>query len=489
MCFIVTLNFGCKKFSVSKNESQPSIPAGVDNLNKTIAQFLSENNFHDSDLTAINYFAKAIQRVGLLSKLDSSINYTVIVPSDTAMVVFFRGLGYQNIDNVPTSILKNFLEGDIFAGKVNSFDLNIGDTKRYPSLNGDYIYMTRQTSTSDAYLLTINNNDSLSTPPIGVRTQNIDLKNGVIHVVDAFTYYALKKATPDPVDTSKIQIISDTVAVTQDAYVTYGSNAKKNYNLVYLWAKKNSSPNSTRRTLLQFDITQPSFTGKIGFAKLFLYNYRADGSSAASLNIYKDASDNWDENTLTAKNEPTEGTSIVGSFSVNPNHLDMYVSADITAMYSAALSNNEPFINLGIETTANAIAGFYSKEYDSARFAPFIVITSPPKSVITSVKVNNPIKVNGQSGYKVLSLSDIVSTGTENKNIIYVVKQLPTNGYLVFYGIPLKLNATFTQADLANGAIKYLYNGTGNGDQAELQAKDFQGGYYPDLLNVNFQIQ
>jgi hypothetical protein len=481
-------SLNCTKYNLLKDEAQPAIPAGAGNKDKTIWEFVSENNFHTSDLTAISMYGKIIQSAGLQSLLDSTDKYTVILPSDTAVSRFIRGLGYQRIDDVPVAILKNLLLDNIFEGSIQSSDLGINETRKFETLNGDYIYMTRQSNATDGYLLYINQNDSLSSPAVPVRTQNLEFKNGVVHVVDQFTYFALKKANPDPIDTSKISVTTDTFFVSKDVTLRPGNYAKQNFNDPNEVALKGTNdPNFQRNALVEYPLAAPSFGNIIGTAKLHCYFFLTTTASF-NISVSLSGSQPWDESTVTYNTAPTFNAVPIVAGTFSSSQLPGWLTFDVTPAVSAALSSSQSSIGFRMLTSLDGNYSFRPKEYLGGTYASFITLSSPPKTILT-LGANNTVTVNAANGSQAITLDNIRMNGTDDKNVSYTVQSLPENGYLVAYGLPLAVGSSFSQDDVAKGGIKYLYKGSGSADQMTLQAKDFQGGYYPDLLTVQFQVQ
>lgn len=485
---IITAFGSCSKYKVLKDEEQPAIPAGAGNKDKTIWEYLSANDFHASDLTAISLYGKIAQSAGLSQLLDSNIDYTVILPSDTAIVRFIRQLGYQQIGDVPVPILKNLFQDNIFKGKVLSSDLAPGETKKFETLNNDYIYLTRQTNAADGYLMYVNQNDTLSSPPAQVRTQNLEFKNGAIHVVDQFTYYALKNANPDPIDTSKISVRTDTFFVSKDVTLRPGNYAKQNFNDPNEVALKGTNdPNFQRNALVEYPLAEPTFGKTIGTAVLHCYFFL---TTTASFNVSVSLSggEPWDESTVTYNTAPAFNSIPIVTGTFLNTQLPGWLTFDVTPAASAALNTGNPSIGFRLRTTLDGNYSFRPKEYQGGAYASYLTVSSPPETILTPGN-NNTITVDAHSGAAVITPENVSMQGTADKNITYIVQSLPQNGYLVAYGLPLAKGSAFSQDDMAKGGIKYLYKGSGGNDQMTLQAKDYQGGYYPDSIIVKFQAQ
>lgn len=130
----------------------------------------------------------------------------------------------------------------------------------------------------------------------------------------------------------------------------------------------------------------------------------------------------------------------------------------------------------------------YPREFDSGKYKAYLSISSPPATILTFGNAT-PLNVTAKDGFAKLTTTQLKMNGAEDKNISYIVNKLPANGYLVKYGIPLPVNASFSQADLLTGSIRYLYSGTGNADEIILEAKDNNGGFYNTPIKIAVNIQ
>lgn len=484
----------CEKFSLLKSAKVASPVAGANLKTMTIWEFISEDNFHADDATNIGLYGKAIEHAGLKDLLnDPKQNLTVIIPNDDVLSNFILGLGYSTVDEVPPVLLKNILLNDIIEGRVRSFDLEAGVSKSYPSLSNDSLYLMRTVTNLDQYVLTVNSSPYASSVSTGVRTQNLEFLNGVAHVVNNFTYYIAKTPIADPVDTSKVSILTDTIFVTKDTYLWNG-NANKNLNFgsaldvqTKLYDATGSQASYSKRTYTQYAVRKPTFGDKVGKAKLEMYFNKIDGP--AVMNFFEVDNVDWDENAITFVNAPAMGSISIGSLSLNGTFKNKWSSIDLTSFYSSALAQGETFVNIGGGIVENTNINFRSKEFSGGDFKSRIVLSSPPVCIITP-SANQPINVQVSNPIKALSLNELKFTGTADRNISYTLTQAPQKGFLILNGIPLAVNASFSQAQLAKGVVKYLYNGTSpSTDTFTLEARDFQGGIYDNPVNMTVNIQ
>jgi Fasciclin domain/Cadherin-like len=484
----------CEKFSLLKSEDVDHQSAGLNLRTKTIWQFLSDNNFQENQSTNIGLFGKAIQHAGLKDLLnDPKQNLTVIIPSNDVLQNFITGLGYAFVEDVPPIILRNILLNNMIEGRVRSFDLEIGVDKSYPSLSNDSLYLTRTTAVGNEYVLTINSSPNSNSVSASVRTQNLEFVNGVAHVVSSFTYYIAKTNTPDQVDPTKIPILNDTIYVTKDTYCQNGTaNRTLNYGSVQdvqtkLFGATGNAASFSKRTLAQYAVRRPNFNGRIGTVKLEMYFNTIQ--NAASMNFFEEQNVDWNESTVSWVTAPTFGSISIGSLSVTQAMRNTWANIDITSFYNAALTQGKTFVNIGGAVVPDLNTHFRSKEFSGGAFRSRLILSSPPVSIIRPV-TNNPISVTVANPIKALSLNELKFEGTADKNISYTLTQAPQNGFLVLNGIPLVVNSSFTQEQVAKGVVKYLYNGTSpSTDALTLEARDFQGGIYNQLVNLTVNIR
>ncbi|MBK0383578.1 DNRLRE domain-containing protein [Pedobacter sp. SD-b] len=498
LLILVVLGFSaCDKFPLIKNESLKPTPAGDNLKNMTIWEYVAQDNFHEHDLTKIGLFGKAIEYAGLKDLFNSPGDYTVVLLNDAAMQLLFAKLGYANksLTDIPPILIKNMLLNNILSGsRVRSFDLAVGETRGFASLNTDSIFFTRESSATDQYLFYINKSASTTTSTrVAIRNQNLEFKNGVANVVITLPIYE-KASTLS--DNATVSLPTDTFFVAKDAFIQNGTIAARNSvfsQTADLWTKTRTGTDSTfeRRILFQFPIRQPSFTGRIGSAKVVDYITRLDGTKGTTLNFYEDENIDWVETNLKWINAPAFGQTIVGTspVTVSPVSVNKYLATDITPIIQSYINQNKTFINLGAFGGTSDLIGIRPKEVSSGKNKSYIVLTGTPPSILTKVN-NNKINIDVKLGFKTIALDELSFSGASNKNIIYIIKTLPANGFITKNDIPLDVNNSFKQDDIQRGLIKYLYTGNVAGtDSFTLEVKDFQGGYFSPIITVPIQIQ
>jgi hypothetical protein len=76
-----------------------------------------------------------------------------------------------------------------------------------------------------------------------------------------------------------------------------------------------------------------------------------------------------------------------------------------------------------------------------------------------------------------------------DQNIIYQIKELPTDGVITKGGLPLGIDGRFTQADIDYKNVKYFNNGNSTSDGFKLQGRDYAGGTLKNLITVQVNNQ
>ncbi len=482
----LVLNISCGKLELLKNASLEAIDAGSNLKELTFTGFLSKD--HTSDLTNLNLFGQAINQAGLSDFLDEPGDYTMLFMTNQAVNVMVTSLGYSNLSEVPPVVLKNILSDNIFKGRLHSFDLGLGETKKFETINGNHIYFTRSSTSSNEYVLTANNSSDLNSPSATIRSQNLEFKNGIAHVTDQFTFYKLKDAVPDA-PSGGVGNSTDTFFVSKDVFIQNGTaNRSKNFNNTTSIDMKNSNGKDVsvdRMGLFQFPLTTPSFGDKIGLAKLNVYVYFT--GLASSFSAYAGDNTDWDETQVTWLTAPVYDRISLANASLNASFAG-WVSMEITQFVNQLYGSDKSYVNILMNHNNDNFVKVYPREYLSGKFKSYITVSSPPESILT-LENQSALTVSTDKGFAALSLDNLKMRGTTDKNIKYIISKAPLNGYLVKYGIPLLKGKDFSQADLLNGSVKYLYAGSGASDEFEVEAKDHNGGYYETPIKIAVNIQ
>lgn len=150
-------------FSCSEDDSS--------NQDRTLSEFFSRN----PEFT--NLYA-ALEKADLVETLNQGGTFTVFAPTNAAFVEFLAVNGFENLEAVPTPVLREVLLNHVLNTRVPSSDVSTGYVKTLGKGSA---------STTNTLSMFINVSES------GVRINgvasvtafDINANNGVVHVVDA----------------------------------------------------------------------------------------------------------------------------------------------------------------------------------------------------------------------------------------------------------------------------------------------------------------
>ncbi|WP_432713809.1 DUF7594 domain-containing protein [Pedobacter sp.] len=489
VCSLAVTTISCGKFQLLKDTDSALVDAGTNLKTQTIRDFLIAD--HTSDHTTLDLFSAAVKRAGLLDMLGKNDEYSVVMLNNAAVSQLLSAIGYPTVEDVPPIILKNILSDLIIKGRIKSTDLALNETKKIETINGNFIYYSRTSTSSDQFVLYINQNSTLGSSAALVKSQDLDFNNGIAHVTGSFTFYKLLDEKSDEANPGG-NTATQKIPVTKDVYIRGGTgNLNANFNdaaTIDLKAVSTADATVGRIGLLQYPLPAPTFGDKIGSARMYVYVYNTGLTSATTFSFAAHLGENvdWSETAVTWTNAP-KYNSIAMSTTPVAGATVGWVSFDVTSAVAELYANKASFINVFLRHNVDNFIKLRPREFSSGLYASYIMLTSPPLTLLTLGQVST-LKVSAQEGITSLSLDNLKMDGDADKNITYTVKQGPEAGYLVKYGIPLAANASFSQADLAKGAIKYLYGGTGSADRIVFQARDHNGGYFESDLNLDIAI-
>lgn len=157
--------------SVSCNNDDDDNP---EQNSKTIVSIAKEN-------PNLSSLVAALEKANLTATLNSSGNFTVFAPTNTAFSAFLTANGYANLNDVPTAALKEILLNHVLMAKVKSGDITTGYVKTLAKGNAS------ASNTISMYLEKgsgVDINGGKTNGGATVTTADIEASNGVIHVVD-----------------------------------------------------------------------------------------------------------------------------------------------------------------------------------------------------------------------------------------------------------------------------------------------------------------
>ncbi|MBD1422809.1 DNRLRE domain-containing protein [Sphingobacterium chuzhouense] len=444
----------------------------------------------------ITLYAEAVRYAGAENLLDGPLK-TRIVPNNEAMEGMLLSAGVANIQELSPNVVKEMLSYLVIPGTYRSLDLEEDETVGEVTARGDSLYLTRSVTATDKYRLSVNNHPKLATSQIAVLSQDYVFSDGIAHIVDGFPVYQEKTkptdAAPDGVDYSDAE--QHTIWVNNDTHVinATASHRETNYGSETLLTVANAA--WTRYGFLLFDLDPIEFVDDLTRANLNIYYaQRSIATLDPVLGVFETGS-NWEEMTLTWNSMPDFGAQINSSSLV----LGQWNEIDITGSINRAYQNGLDKVSLGLRLLAapNGITGtvsLRSKEQGDGSYAASIKLFGAIPSEL-EVDYVSGLQVS-QQGAKVIEPQNLsmkasgsaVYNYTDN-NIIYVLMDVPTNGTVTRYGLPIRKFSEFTQEELKKGAIRYVHNGGSSSDVMTFKVKDYIGGVYTDIIGLPVTIQ
>lgn len=498
---LLFLFVGCEKFKLLKDEDMDLVAAGENTKNITFAEFIKSNNYQQADrYSQLKLYAQAVKKAGLETLLGSADKkFTIVMFTDEAMNLFLSGNGYATIDEVPAEVLKHLILNNIVEGeKYQVVNFVVNEEKGFKSLTGDSIFFKRESATTNPYVLKINTVSRYASATATIRSRDLPYKNAVAHVAPTITFTELAKVAEDDKPTD-LPTLKDTLYVAKDVLLTFATSVNgytvSNPTGDNFQTKMASTINNsgTRRLYLQFPIRQPKFTGRVGNATLRLFHTRtanATGVTQSQINVYADAKTNWQESTTSYADLPAMGE-MISSFEIPTTGAgNSWFSANVGASVKTAIENGDTFINIGVWNYSSPNVYFGHKDFAvNTDKLSFVILESPPIPVVDNVVVNT-LSVSSLEFFKIITKQNLTGTGAADKNIKYIITQVPQKGTIICNGRPLKKGGSFTQHQLTQGVVKYVcgIETKNTTDEVKLEIQDYRGGYYPNVITLPIQI-
>jgi len=132
----------------------------------TIAEYaLSDDNF--------SILVQALTKAELVNVLNSEGNFTVFAPTNAAFTALFTQLGISGIDNLSKETLTPILLYHVLGTEAKSSMISTGYYSTLSPAQGSYLSLKADVSSG----VKLNKTTT-------VTTADVDVKNGVIHVID-----------------------------------------------------------------------------------------------------------------------------------------------------------------------------------------------------------------------------------------------------------------------------------------------------------------
>lgn len=470
--------------------------------------------------TTLAYYYQAIEYAGMDDVIADQTPQTLIIPDNTAFRGIFREMGISEMEEVLPNVWKYLLEYLVLPEKYLSYEMEEGKKYEVTTLSGNRFYISRTTSTTDKYIMTINSAPSSDTDfaatPLSIKQQDMDFENNkVAHVVTTFPLFMItvtpQDEAPDIEPEPGVELKKVTVKTAGDAFVYVGDNLK-NYKTSSLMFGERSQSGVDRWAYIRFEeLPEIDFSETISSAQLCIYTDEANAGAPTSAEIhdisyFKQDDPLYGDLALMDIKEIDKNNYSAASGIRNPQNIIATVNgltkgswsrADITEFivnrYNGLLPNDRaPYFCIrslsGQKYSATTRLGTLNEDTGEDKNSAYIEILGPMPTDLEIV--NNETLECPALGMATLT-KDILSMSAEStdelvytdNNIIYVLKELPLNGMLTKNGIPLKLMGRFSQEEIRLGLVRY-FNGTEADDSFKVRAMDYAGGTLDDLIEV-----
>lgn len=447
-------------------------------INMTAWEFIRQTE-------SLSLMEEAITAAGMQDYYSGSAEYTFIVPSDDAFSSYLKTNNYTGLSDIPVPILRNILLYHIVKAEVLFSDPALNrsnDPITYETANGQPMYLSRNNN----YQGIINQGSNKSWV---ITTSNLEPTNGVIHISPAIVYFSAVTGdtnVPDP------SLDSDTIYVTQDAYVRAGTYVDDNFGAAddLTLRGDNGTGNNDRKVFLMFDLSEITTSGTLKEAFLNVGAYYAAGKGA-SMNLHNVQDITWSESSITWNNMPSPDTEVFSSIpSTSIPYLDFGLFTWNCTDYLSSKLASPGIVSILIDAPLGTNDGvmFVSKENSTYSYPAMLVASFTDEVSTLTMGTNTGITV-ANGGTVVLDTDHLSMDGAEPSDIVYTVEGLPNNGWLIQGALILGVGDKFTQLDIDVNNIVYIHDGSAaSSDSFSLSVKDRVGGSI-DPFDIQITIQ
>ena len=489
MLLIAALLFsGCNLITDYKLDTDPNYLKEM-----SLIEYLEEGK--ESSLTM---YLEAIKYAGLEEQISTG-NRTRIIPTNDAIKSVLSSVGVEQINQLSKGVIRYLFSYLTFDGSYRSIEMETNQSIKGISDSGEPIFLTRKESTSNKFLLYVNDSEEINNQSIVVILQDYLFKDGAAHVVDQLPLYIKKVKETDPVPegVDHSQAPTYNLPVTEDANV-YSGASNGNYNgynkLNYLCSRSGRY----RYSFFKFALSQVDLIDNLFSAKLCFNIKRIVGSFVPSCGVYA-TSNEWTEKTLTYSNRPEFGAEVsIADLSADWNEIN------ITQYIKNAYNNSEAEVSFGLkllngQAISNSQVEIHPRETSSTNLnnSPNAAYIKLQGATDSELQLDHNQIIKGSIGgiitltkqHLQMSAGPSAQYTYDDNNIIFIIEQLPINGTLVHNGLPIGKSAQFTQAEIAAGIVKYIHNGQGTTDTFTLKVQDYTGGVYASRLSMQISLQ
>lgn len=456
-------------------------------------------------------FYKAIVHSGMIDEIDGSEDKTFIIPSDAAFDFLLSSLNIQEVTEIPSAVLYDFLKYMVIPVEVCSTELEPEIVNPYITEAGKPVYISRRASGSNPYLLLINmvlpdGNTTFGGTSATVTMQDATFSDHMAQMVDAVPYYA-PKVSMTKTFTGKLESENiKRIEVNIDTYIYRHTGFEV---VQYL---KNILANTVRIPVVWYENTDIPFADDIRSAKVFFYLANVTGAVATDFTLHDISSQLW-EFTEQGTAEDKLINAVYATFdpvlkldnaitNITPGAIGSWFSADITEFVKARYDDAER-IPIGLSmypvtafATSNIMyLGFKHETSGKNNNQSYIEVMGKvlTKTVLTK---NEPLSCKPNSNVELTDNELLREKGpsagslelTPN-NILYSVKEAPKYGTLTRNGMPLKPGVMFTQAEINAGAVRYYNIFSASSDSFVLSGSDYTGSVMDEDITIQVEIK
>lgn len=465
-------------------------------------------------------YGKAMRLAGMEDVLAQG-NLTCVIPNDDAFDAFVGESGYGSLEEVPAPVLRDLLMYLIFPGDHRCLTMEPGEVRTVNSLRGEPISIKRSENVK-SYAMTINGENDL--PGYRVESQDYQFKNNIVgQLVLSMPYYkptTVPVTSPKPEDYAGGGGAQERIDISEDTFISQsGKTTAYNNNKNGYGTRVQNRSAYYAFGLIRFPLPESRVVDNLAVAKLVVNVHKLGAAYPSGERVCVSISEinpvlagQWSETTATwnsilapignsYKNLQKElagaGEFIVPSpvpSKTSPQVVEIDITGSIVRHYEAKESAVDYVVyNMSekINVSGAEIQIMDKDFYSTYGKAPYILLQGPSVSRLTVTEVN-PLVTTGMSTpftdeiLRIAPPADPEGLDFSPQNILLVLSDLPTNGVLTLYGVPIQKGQKFTYYEMANGFVKYVRTAEGE-DSFKLKVLDYLDGMVEQPVTITVQ--